>query len=390
MGSWNIDKKKSEKGDKVVVPKTWVQSLLKSYHDDPQGGHQGVVKTLARLQEKYFWNSMKKDIVNHCKSCHLCAICKDYGKPVKTPLQPITSKNLTPFQKCGLDILGPLPTAQNGSRYIVVLQDYFTKWPVVEGMESVEASKLKKWLIDRVFCVYGIPQDLVTDRGTQLTSTEFEQFLQNNGIHHSLTAPFHPQSDGMVERFNRSLLNSLRCYAQENPDQWTDFLQPIVFAYRSAKHSSTGYSPFELLQIRQPRLGIDVRPASTFQGSESELIEKGQALMEQMRGNARQRLEDAAKKQACNYNKTNRVSETKLEPGNTVYWRRPPPAVRGSKKLQAIWQGPYMIDRQLGSKTFIIKGGDGSTSTVNADQLKLCNTTAETRNLRKRGRPILK
>ncbi|CAM1331239.1 Uncharacterised protein r2_g4025 [Pycnogonum litorale] len=130
-------------------------------------------------------------------------------------------------------------------------------------MKTIESGKICQWLCDDVFCCYGIPEELVTDRGTELTSREFEDFLKRNCVKHMKTAPFCPQTDGLVERFNRSLLNSLRCYSQDNPSDWTEFLQPVTFSYRSAKHSSTGYSHFELLQVRQPRLGIDVRPTST-------------------------------------------------------------------------------------------------------------------------------
>lgn len=377
----------SEKGLKIVVPKSLIKELLEAYHEDKFGGHQGVTKTLSRLQQNYLWKNMKKDVTDMCQKCHLCAVCKDYGKQSKTPMIAIPTDHLFPFQKCGLDILGPLPTAEDGSRYIVVLQDYFSKWPVVGALEAINSKNICKWMEDQVFCSFGFPEELITDQGTQLTSKEFEDFLKRNGIFHRKTAPFHPQTDGLVERFNRTLVNSLRCYVQEHPEEWTRFLQPVTFAYRAAKHASTGYSPFELLQVRQPRMGIDIKPPRPSVATQEQLIEEAQQLMERMRGDARKRLQAASQKQTSGYNLRNKTASHSIKVGDEVYWRRPPPLSPGSKKLKPPWQGPYTVIRKIGEKNLELQGGNGVTTTVNVDQVKRSQTKKTNATLRKRGRP---
>ncbi|CAM1154569.1 Uncharacterised protein r2_g4316 [Pycnogonum litorale] len=142
-------------------------------------------------------------------------------------------------------------------------------------------------------------------------------------------------------------------------------------------------SPFELLQVRQPRLGIDVRRTSTAYITEEEFIRRGQVYMESMRGHARRRLEEASKKQSTSYDARNTV-DASFSVGEMVYWKRPPP---GSKKLLPVWQGTFSICDQLGPKTFIIEENDGVKSTVNIDQLNKSRVKDRMGQLRGSGRP---
>ncbi|CAM1299516.1 Uncharacterised protein r2_g944 [Pycnogonum litorale] len=195
-----------------------IKKILSAYHNEPMGGHLGEKKVLSRITERYVRPGMRKDIRKVCKDCHLCAVAKDYGANKRTPLEPIAVEHLRPFQKVNLDLIGPLPEARTGEKWVIVCVDYFTKWPIVGALKSTESAEIIRWFRDNVLTNFGVPEELVWDLGDQLTSSLFEDFLKNSGIRHCKSAPFKPSTNGLVERYNRSLMNALRCFAQEEPE----------------------------------------------------------------------------------------------------------------------------------------------------------------------------
>ena len=201
-------------GERLVVPESQRAGIIISLHDDPLAGHTGSRRTLHRIQERYFWPGMVGDVKQYVKACLTCCRVKD--SPVPTaPLVPVDTSTLEPWQKVALDIVGPIsPTSESGARFIIVCQNYFTKWPELVAVPTTDASTVERWLLDEVFCRYGFPAEIVTDQGTQWMSASFAEFCRRLGIRHRTTSPYHPQSD-MVERFNRTLLNMVRSYVDE-------------------------------------------------------------------------------------------------------------------------------------------------------------------------------
>lgn len=191
------------------------------------------------------------------------------------------------------------------------------------ALKSTETNVIKSWFTDNVITMYGVPEELVSDLGVQFTSNEFETYLKNAQIRHCKTAPYTPSTNGLVERYNRSLLNALRCFTQEEPVLWPEYLQSCAFAYRASKNVSTGFSPFELVQARSPRIGLHVDPV-TCQDSD-ELVHDTRRLAEKIRGSARLNLVKSQKASKGYYDKKNQVTDCNLKCGDRVYWKRPPP-----------------------------------------------------------------
>jgi len=146
-----------------------------------------------------------------------------------------------------VDIL-EVPTSKHNNRYLLVLQDYMTKWADAIPFPNQTACRITEELI-KVFSRYGIPDILHSDQGRNFESTILSQTLEVFGICKSRTTAYHPAGDGLVERFNRSLLQLLRAYVQHHND-WEQYLPLVLYAYRTAAHSSTGVSPFELMYGR--------------------------------------------------------------------------------------------------------------------------------------------
>ena len=151
-----------------------------------------------------------------------------------------------PFQIVGVDIMD-LPVTTNGNKDVVVFQDYLTKWPIVYAIPDQKSHRIAHILVDEVIPFYGMPECLLSDRGTNLLSCLMQDLCQMLGIKKLNTTAYHPECDGMVERFNRILKSMLRKHVARFGQQWDRFLSGVLYAYRNTPHESTGEKPSYLL-----------------------------------------------------------------------------------------------------------------------------------------------
>ena len=152
-----------------------------------------------------------------------------------------------------MDIIGPLgPTSKNRNRFILVIEDYFTKWPEAYAIPTQEARVVAQKLVDEWVSRFGVMQRLHSHQGRNFESNiEIVGIL---GIKKARTTSYHPQSDGMVVRFNRTLLDMLAKVGNDHQDDWDRWIPQVMLAYRSTTHMSTGISPHYM--------NHDVRPGS--------------------------------------------------------------------------------------------------------------------------------
>ncbi|KAG8181115.1 hypothetical protein JTE90_029148 [Oedothorax gibbosus] len=192
---------------KLVVPLTLVKEVLGLVHDSITNAHQGFQRTLRRVREQYYWANMFNRVLNYVKTCPSCAGKKGHRGQKLPPLQrvPITNR---PFEKIAMDAVGPLPLTSRGMRYILVISDYFTRWPEAYGLTDLKSESVATAFED-FFSIHGVPDRLVTDRGTNFLSTAMLSVYEKLGIRKHTTTAYHPQSDGLVERLNATLINSL-------------------------------------------------------------------------------------------------------------------------------------------------------------------------------------
>ncbi len=153
-----------------------------------------------------------------------------------------------------MDIVGPLEKSSAGHRYILVVSDYATRYPEAFPLRSITTPKIIHALV-QLFSRVGIPDEILTDQGTNFTSRLMGQLNKQLGITAIRTTPFHPQTDGLVERFNQTLKNMLRKFVADTGRDWDKWLPFVLFAYREVPQASTGFAPFELLygwQVQGP------------------------------------------------------------------------------------------------------------------------------------------
>ena len=196
-----------------ITPSSLRSSYLQQFHDSPSAGHLGFTKTLSQLKDNVYWVGMAADTQVYCDSCDVC----NRSKPPHPPQLPLVNTPIgKPWEMVGVDVL-KVPISCHGSQYILVIQDYFTKWPVAIPMKDQTANTIVQALVS-TFSNYGIPSVLHSDQGTNFESTILKQTCEAFGIHKSRTTPYHPQGDGLLERTNRSLLQLLRSYCTESCD----------------------------------------------------------------------------------------------------------------------------------------------------------------------------
>ena len=218
------------RGTRIVVPKLLRDRVVRLAHE----GHQGIVKTKYRLRSKVWWPGMDKEVEKFCKVCHGCQVTSGFNPP--EPMSRVLPPS-APWQDCGADLLGPLPTGES----ILVVIDYYSRFLEVAILKSTTSAKVIEALAP-MFARFGFPFSLRTDNGPQFVSEEFEAYLRANGIEHRKTTPLWPQANGEVERQNRSLLKCLQIAHLEGKN-WRTELLVWLMAYRSTPQTTTGTTP---------------------------------------------------------------------------------------------------------------------------------------------------
>ena len=319
-----------------VMPTSLQLEILRSCHDIISAGHQGTGKTLDRLKRVAYWVGMAKATELYCRSCEVCQQSK-LPMPVAVPMTNVPIGRA--WQMLAVDVL-EVPMSSHGNRYLLVLQDYFTKWAEAIPMPDQTAERIVRVLIE-VFSHFGIPEILHSDQGRNFESTILKKTCSAFGIVKSRTTSYHPQGDGMVERFNRTLLQLLRAYVQQQSD-WESQLPLLLYAYRTARHTSTHLSPFVLLMGREPVLPITPSlGGEEMKGHDPHSYEHTlQVRLAELRDLVECHIAQEAQRQKKSYD-----SSTKCRTFNVgdAVWLHVPTA----GKLEAKWEGGWTVRRVL-------------------------------------------
>jgi transposase InsO family protein len=242
------------------LPSSMIKSLLTAMHDDPyQGGHFSTDKMISKISSRYWWPQMRKTISRHVKACALCQQYNHSRQKKPGHLRPITPTAI-PFSIIGMDFCGPFPESPQGNKYILVITDLFTRFVTAIPLPKNTAELTALALFRHIFCRFGVCSTLITDQGTHFNNNLMRALTHLIGFNHILSTPYHPQTNGVVERFNASMVVQIAKLQQKHHNNWDDYLDAIVFAYNTSQHRSTKFSPFELLFGRSPHLPIDSPP----------------------------------------------------------------------------------------------------------------------------------
>ena len=204
---------------------------------------------MKRIEKYFHWHNMQKDITEHCISCDICQRLQN--KPPKVPMIPIPPVNDL-FDRVGIDIVGPLSLTKKRNKYILSLIDYATRYAEAVPLTSKKEKNVAEALI-RIFTRLGIPKCIFSDQDPSFISNVMTEFYHLLGIDKINSTPYHPQTNGLVENFQKTLVKMLKKLGHEKPKRWDENLDLVMFAYREMPQKSTGFSPFQLLYGREPR-----------------------------------------------------------------------------------------------------------------------------------------
>ena len=371
--------------DKLVVPTKRRQEIYEVFHDHMAAGHLGVAKTIAKIRRRYYWPKLKENVTAYVKGCLTCAQRKAYGQS-KAPLKPIPAATRV-WERIAMDIVGPVETSRIGNSYILVLSDYASRFVMTIPMVDQKARTVAGHLVNEIITKYGAPEQILTDQGSNFLSELVEQICQLFKIKRLRTTSYHPQTDGLVERFNRTLGDMLACYVNEDPSMWDVYLPFVTFAFNTAEQASIKNNPFYLFYGREAVLPTELVENRRYRMTEDD-IEVYKQKWQTALNFAREQLLKAQLKQKEYYDTNSRT--LKYEVGDYVLLRAPP----SPGKFQYRWLGPYVVIERLSDVTYRIKFPPSKeTTVVHVNRLKRSPPPEQTverdpENTRKRrGRP---
>ncbi|UYV63051.1 hypothetical protein LAZ67_2002979 [Cordylochernes scorpioides] len=240
----------------LVLPKQMRLEILKNLHDAPTAGHLGFAKTYDRARKRFFWGGMYKTIRQYIAHCRECQRRKSVPQRPPGQLMPIPPANF-PFQKIGMDLLGRFPVTNQGNKWIIVCTEYMTRFATTKAISDAGAMEIAKFIVEEIILRHGAPQQIITDRGTNFMSQIIKEINNLSGISHLKTTAYHPQTNGLTERLNKTLTDMLSMYVDVEQKNWDEVLPFVTFAYNTAKQETTGFSPFFLVHGREAETTLD-------------------------------------------------------------------------------------------------------------------------------------
>jgi hypothetical protein len=354
-----------------VIKTTELENILHNLHSNILTGHFGIEATYNRARIRYYWPNLYKTIAEYIKSCDTC---QRQGAP--TPheeLHPIRVGE--PFDRVGIDIVGPLSITSKGNRYIVVATEYLTKWPEARAIEDTKATTIAKFIYEEIICRHGCPKVLLSDQGTPFCNELVDSLCKLMTIRHRLSSAYHPQTNGLTERFNKTLCTTLAKYVSDYGDTWDTFLNAALFAYRTVQNSTTKYTPFKLLYGREAVLPIDL------QGNEQDNNEVPEESLQQhieyitedlqkLRLDARDNIGKSQEKQRKYHDQ--KVKPIKFNIGDKVLLYESAKAKVHGDKFREKWTGPYYIHDITAPGAYKLRTMDDKVlrRVINTDRLK--------------------
>ncbi|CAI5670301.1 unnamed protein product [Oreochromis niloticus] len=232
---------------KVVKTMDDARKIFHEFHSSPIGGHTGTHKTLNAVCSRFYWFGMTVDIKTWILECDQC---QKVGKPL-TAVQPLQCIQVSEvWELIGIDLTGPLPKTSSGFQYILTATDYFSKWVEAFPLKTKSASEVAQHLCSIIYR-HGCPKRILSDQGREFVNELNSDLCKLLQIERSVTAAYHPQTNGLDEKTNDNIKRALRKLVNDQQNNWDLYLDPTLFSLRSKVHTTTKYSPFFLMYGRE-------------------------------------------------------------------------------------------------------------------------------------------
>ena len=327
---------------RIIIPAAFKNEVIRWAHDIV--GHLGETRIRNAIWDRFDWPTVDKDVKKFVASCPRCQRGKPSQRIAKKPLIPIVTMRPNQLVEVDFETLCATPTGEIG---MLVIIDHFTKYarayPVKAFTAKVAARILfKHWIMD-----FGAPETLQSDRGSQFESNLFNELLTQWEITRTHSTPYHPQTNGLVERQNRTLVGIMRVTCSRYKSNWPRFVSSAVFAYNATRHATTSYTPNMLMTGREVSIPLDLlipafREKNPAGMTYTEYITQHQRVMEQCLRIARHNTKQANIRSKRNYDKKARWMQH-LAIGQHAMVFVDVVKKEGTKKLEKQWRGPFKL-----------------------------------------------
>ena len=348
----------------IVLPKDFRSKVLTLAHE--KLGHLGARKVKSIIRRNFSWPGMGRDIIDHCKSCDQC----QRGSKRQAGKAPMVQRQVMaePFESMAFDLVGPIDKkCKGGYRFLLTAVDMASRWPEAIPLKGVTARAVAQGMV-QIFSRTGIPLELLSDQGPQFVGSLVTHLCKDLHIDQMKTTPYHPQTNGVVERMHGTLGAMLTKASSAGLD-WVEQVPFALFALRAAPNRDSGFSPFELVFGHTVRTPLDILyqgwSVDTFhkfdalEWSEwlSDKLEVWHELQEE-----RNQIAGGARKE---YYDKKAVVRT-LEPGDQVLYRVPGLI----RKLEESWKGPFTVLDRVSTVDYRIDIGRSRKKVIHINNLK--------------------
>ena len=249
----------------------------------------------------------------------------------------ITSTSERPFQRVAIDIVGPLPTTEDGNTHLLTLQDDLTKFSGAYAIPNTNTTTIAKTLVLKFLSIFGFPEKILSDQGPQFTSELFNEVCKILKIKHITSTAFHPQSNGALERSHKTLKEYLRCFTVKEDYNWDEMIHYALFVYNTTPHTATKFTPYELLFGRQANIPTSIRTEPQPIYSYDDYVIELRSRFRISHWKARENLLKAKQNSKFYYDKN--IKPLSPLVGDKVYLKNE----SRKNKLAPLWTGPYTI-----------------------------------------------
>ena len=346
---------RSRASAQLVVPRNLRLSLLKQHHDNALGGHLGSSRMLSIMRPRFFWIGMNKDVLRYVHTCQLCNTAKSSNLTLNPPLT-LRDPAPGPFHTLFMDTVGPLPRTQNGHKHLVCVTDQYSRYIIVWPTADITAKSIAKKFYEKVICIHGCPKRLLSDNGSAFVSDLFQELCSLYGVTQTFSTAYSPQSQGQVERSQRSIISLLRTFVSSKQTDWDKFLPPLSWALNTSDNTPLGCSAFMLVFGRLPVFPSEADLPDVFGNFSSahavlaDIVDRQQTADEF----ATAHLKAEQEKMKTRYD--SRATDKHVKVGDTVFVYQPRVRVLKTKrKLQRNYHGPYIVAKFTTDTTVILK-----------------------------------
>jgi transposase InsO family protein len=212
--------------------------------------HFGIKTARELINAIHWWPTIYTDVEEYVK---LCDTCQRYSRD-KTNSHAIQLQVGQLFKRIAMDFVGPLPNTDTRNQYILLATEALTRWPLAKVTPTADAGTIAKFLYEDIVLQFGAPTTLLTDRGTHFLNRVVDHLVEIMETQHLKTMGYHPQTNGLTERFNGTLCKALAKCAYVMGKNWDLFVPTILFAYQVRKQTTTGQSPFMMMYGVEPHV----------------------------------------------------------------------------------------------------------------------------------------